>query len=61
MGIIKQTILECDNCGVEAKCGSLPPIEAITAMKKRGWFYHHRVGCYCNGCTSQINKDKKEK
>ena len=61
MGIIKQTIVKCDGCGAEAKCGSLPPINAIEAMKKRGWFCHYKIGFYCNGCNAEYHQNKEKR
>lgn len=58
MGIIKQTILKCDACGVEAKCGSLNSFDAIAAMKRRGWVITFRkkekkmMDIKCNGCAA---------
>ena len=56
MGIIKQTIVKCDYCGVEAKCGSLNSFDAIAAMKRRGWVITFRkrekMDIKCNGCAA---------
>ena len=56
MGIIKQTIVKCDSCGVEAKCGSLNSFDAIAAMKRRGWVItfgkKEKLNIKCNGCAA---------
>lgn len=56
MGIIKQTIVKCDYCGVEAKCGSLNSSDAIAAMKRRGWIItfgkKEKLNIRCNGCAA---------
>ena len=58
MGIIKQTIVKCDSCGVEAKCGSLNSFDAIAAMKRRGWVItfgkreKEKMDIKCNGCAA---------
>ena len=58
MGIIKQTIVKCDYCGVEAKCGSLNSFDAIAAMKRRGWVItfgkkeKEKMDIKCNGCAA---------
>lgn len=56
MGIIKQTIVKCDSCGVEAKCGSLNSSDAIAAMKRRGWIItfgkKEKIDIRCNGCAA---------
>lgn len=56
MGIIKQTIVKCDHCGVEAKCGSLNSSDAIAAMKRRGWIItfgkKEKIDIRCNGCAA---------
>ena len=56
MGIIKQTIVKCDYCGVEAKCGSLNSFDAIAAMKRRGWVItfgkKEKLNIKCNGCAA---------
>ena len=56
MGIIKQTIVKCDSCGVEAKCGSLNSFDAIAAMKRRGWAVtfgkKEKMDIRCNGCAA---------
>ncbi len=56
MGIIKQTIVKCDSCGVEAKCGSLNSFDAIAAMKRRDWVITFRkkekLNIKCNGCAA---------
>ncbi len=58
MGIIKQTIVKCDSCGVEAKCGSLNSFDAIAAMKRRGWIItfgkkeKKMMDIKCNGCAA---------
>ena len=56
MGIIKQTIVKCDYCGVEAKCGSLNSLDAIAAMKRRDWVIIFRkkekLNIKCNGCAA---------
>ena len=56
MGIIKQTIVKCDYCGVEAKCGSLNSFDAIAAMKRRDWIItfgkKEKLNIKCNGCAA---------
>ncbi len=56
MGIIKQTIVKCDACGVEAKCGSLNSSDAIAAMKRRKWIItfgkKEKMDIRCNGCAA---------
>ena len=56
MGIIKQTIVKCDSCGVEAKCGSLNSFDAIAAMKRRKWVIifgkKEKIDIRCNGCAA---------
>ena len=64
MGIIKQTIVKCDTCGVEAKCGSLNSFDAIAAMKRRKWVITFvkgkKMDIECNGCAAAqlLQKEK---
>ena len=53
MGIITQTILKCDDCGVEANCGGLSNDRAQVAMRKRRWYTHHAVGTFCPVCRNK--------
>lgn len=64
MGIIKQTIVKCDYCGVEAKCGSLNSFDAIAAMKRRGWVStfgrREKLNIRCNGCAAAPLQTKEK-
>ena len=64
MGIIKQTIVKCDSCGVEAKCGSLNSFDAIAAMKRRGWVItfgkKEKLNIKCNGCAAAPLQTKEK-